>query len=654
MLGNELENIQAHVLIVDDNKEIHEDFKSILLENQFQRKSDLELDDLLSDVFDTETPQMSSLDITIDSAYQGEEALQKVIQSEAKNHPYNVIFMDVRMPPGWDGIETVHKIWEHFPHIEVVICTAYSDFSWHDVQQQLGISHRLLILKKPFDAMEVKQLVLSLTMKSTYYKKYENHVEELERAVEQRTSELKNAKINAELANKAKSTFLSNMSHELRTPLNGILGYTELLSRDNLRMEQMIKIDTIQRCGNHLLDLINNILDLSKIESGQMEKKFSLFNLHEAINDIAQMLKPKFQRKQLYLHIEQDDNIQPIVTSDEKKLRQILINLIGNAVNFTQQGGVTLKIVLEQKQPQKILFSVIDTGQGISKQDLKNIFKPFKQASSNKEDTGTGLGLAISKKFIEILGGELAVESKESVGSRFFFSLEMIAHSDQINLNKKPQKVIGIKKEIKPRILIVSDASESLGALSGILAKVGFDVIQTTNVTEALAKLTQIEIQLIISDVRMKPISGQIFLQKLKEQFPEKMIIMSSASVLDEAEKAMLNAGANGFIAKPIEWSKLFELIASLLKIEYLYLQEEKKPQIKLTDIEIKKEYLSLNQKQRNLFKKDLENGNLKEIRKSVSNLPSTPKGKYLKQHIIKLAMAYDIAGLKALFDDNE
>jgi len=169
LLNIEQQTVKARVLIVDDNTEIHEDFKSILIEQQSNQQANSELDDLLSDIFKTKKPKKSNLEITIDSAFQGEEALQKIIQSEAKNTPYNVVFMDVRMPPGWDGIESIRYIWERFPHIEMVICTAYSDYSWQKVQDELGPSHRLLILKKPFDAMEVKQLVLSLTLKLAYY-----------------------------------------------------------------------------------------------------------------------------------------------------------------------------------------------------------------------------------------------------------------------------------------------------------------------------------------------------------------------------------------------------------------------------------------------------------------------------------------------------
>jgi len=653
MTVNELDNIQSHILVVDDNREIHEDFKSILIENEVQQKSDAELDDLLSDIFATSKHQNSNLDIVIDSAYQGEEALQKVIQSEAKNKPYDLIFMDVRMPPGWDGIETIHHIWEQFPHIEIVICTAYSDFSWHEVQEALGISHRLLILKKPFDSMEVKQLVLSLTMKSTYYKKYENHIEELERVVKQRTAGLKEAKINAELANKAKSTFLSNMSHELRTPLNGVLGYAELLSRDNLVAEQVFKIDTIQRCGNHLLELINNILDLSKIESGQVDKKLTTFNLNEVISDVAQMLQPKLQRKQLYLKIKNNENITSLVISDEKKIRQILINLISNAIDFTKKGGITLNIelLMQDTIEQQIKFSVLDTGQGISKQDIDHIFHPFKQAESNTTGSGTGLGLAISKSFIELLGGKLEVISQLDNGSCFFFTLNMPIDGEVEEVKEFPQlatKVIGIKEDKHPKILVVSGLDITLGVLAGILKKVGFDVIQATNAEQALEKLAQIEIDLVISDVKMQPVSGLILLQKIKQQI-KLPVIMSSASVLGKDEQDYLVAGADGFIAKPIEWEKFFVLITRLLGIEYIYEQNKSVLITELNLEEIDQQFNNLLESKKILFRDEIDNGNLKKIRENAKELTEKALGAY----IIKLAMAYDLAGLKELFTKN-
>ncbi len=172
MSHNKLENLKAHVLIVDDNHEIHHDFKSILLESETKRESNAILDDLLSDIFEeTTTPKKANFKITVDSAYQGEEALEKITTAEKENNPYDVVFMDFRMPPGWDGIETIKQVWLRYPHTEMIICTAYSDFSWNDIQEKLGDSQHLLILKKPFDAMEVKQIVLSLTMKAAYLQK---------------------------------------------------------------------------------------------------------------------------------------------------------------------------------------------------------------------------------------------------------------------------------------------------------------------------------------------------------------------------------------------------------------------------------------------------------------------------------------------------
>ena len=641
------------ILVVDDNRDIHDDFKSIFIEKETSAADD-ELDDLLADVLDITTPNQAAFTFSVDSAYQGEEALQKVIETEAKNNPYDVIFMDVRMPPGWDGITTIKKIWEKFDHIEMVICTAFADISWEDMQKELGLSHRLLVLKKPFDPMEVKQLALSLSMKATYYKKYEHHIEELEREVAFRTQDLEKAKLNAELANKAKSTFLANMSHELRTPLNGVLGYAELLSQESLKPEQYFKLDTIQRCGQHLLDLIDNVLDLSKIESGQIVKEESAFNLRVVINDVAKMLQPKFDRKNILLQIEYDDTLPKVVKSDERKLRQILINLVGNAITHTEQGQVTIKSEYYQdtENPQ-IKFSVIDTGKGISPEDIAQIFKPFQQAQSTINNSGTGLGLAITKSFIELLGGQLEVISEIGEGSHFYFILEMQESMEAVNLPSQQQVVSAIKGSFKPIILIVSGADVSQGVLAGMLEHIGCSTICASNGSQALTKLKQISINLVISDVHMEPMGGLELLRTIRRDYKGLPVIMSSASVLSNNEQDYLKQGANGFLSKPIKSSILFTLIAEILDLEYEYKADSVIVEQLSIDF-LTQIFRHLPSQTQKMFREDIANGNLKKIRENAQRLQDSSEQKSLSHYIATKAKEYDLDGLKQLFGKGE
>ncbi|MFK5893330.1 MAG: ATP-binding protein, partial [Pseudomonadota bacterium] len=490
----------ARILIVDDNKDIHDDFKLILDLSQAEQSN--ELDDLLEHVLDEKSIRNNGEhQFLLDSAFQGQEALQLVEKADQEGYPYTMVFMDIRMPPGWNGIETIRKIWKKYPDIEMVICTAYSDFSWEEINQTLGGSHRLLVLKKPFDRMEVKQLALSLSVKSNYYKKYQDHIAELEKAVKVRTKELEKAKIDAESANRAKSTFLANMSHELRTPLNAILGYAELMGRESdLSEVQEHHLSIVQRSGNHLLSLINNILDLSKIEAGLMEKTESRFNLTTLVHDVKQMLLPRCHRHHLTLSVKIEKDVPMVVKGDERKLRQILINLLGNAIKFTPIGKITL---LVETQDKKIKFSVSDTGQGIPEHDLEKIFKPFQQSETISSEASTGLGLNICYNFVKLLGGTLKVESVLEQGSCFYFCIELTVIDDRRLSETRNNKVIGIVGDKHWSILLVDSDELNRGFLFKLLTNVGFSVVEANNGQQGLDYFNQQSFDLIISGVEM-------------------------------------------------------------------------------------------------------------------------------------------------------
>jgi len=274
---------QHRILLVDDNQAIHEDIRKIL--------QDAAPDALLAaeaELFGDTPPDSASAtscDVTflIESALQGQQALSLVEQAAARGERYSMAFVDVRMPPGWNGIETIQHLWQVDPDLEVVICTAYSDYSWREIVTQLGKTDRFLVLKKLFEAVEVRQLALTLSTKAALRKAQQLQLNHLERAVEERSTELRAAIDAAEQGSRAKSEFLANMSHEISTPLNGIVGMLELLSHTELSGQQRRYIQGAETSVDCLLGLINDVLDFSKIEAGRIELEPLSFNLYQML-----------------------------------------------------------------------------------------------------------------------------------------------------------------------------------------------------------------------------------------------------------------------------------------------------------------------------------------------------------------------------------
>ncbi len=383
------------------------------------------------------------------------------------------------------------------------------------------------------------------------------------------------AKRQADLANQAKSTFLANMSHELRTPLNGILGYTQIFNRDKtLTPKQQEGIAIIHRSGEYLLTLINDILDLAKIEAGKIELSPVEFNFNQFIQGITELFQMRAQQKDIAFIYEPLSHLPLGVQADEKRLRQVLINLLGNAVKFTSTGGVTLKIGYHEA---KIRFQVEDTGAGIATVDIEKIFKPFQQVGEEKyKAEGTGLGLPITKKLVEMMGGELHVESTLGQGSIFWLALELLEVPNFVDAQQVPKStIIGIEGGISYQILVVDDKWENRSVMNSLLTPLGFKIVEASHGQAGLEKAHEMGPDLIITDLVMPVMDGFEMVRQLRQipKFENIPIIAASASVFEYHQQQSRMAGCNDFIAKPFRAEALFELLQKHLNLTWSHEQ---------------------------------------------------------------------------------
>ena len=379
----------------------------------------------------------------------------------------------------------------------------------------------------------------------------------------------------AEAANRTKSQFLANMSHELRTPLNAILGFTQLMNRDaKISHQQQEYLDIINRSGEHLLTLINDILSMSKIEAGQVTLNESNFDLYHLLEDLEDMFRLKTKSKNLQLIFDLDSNLPQYVKTDQSKLRQVLINLLSNAIKFTNSGSVTLRV--QKLAEETLYFQVEDTGLGISPQEIDNLFKAFVQTETGRNSQeGTGLGLPISREFIKLMGGKINVSTIQGKGSTFSFNIQAtLAKSDEITQKINLKKVIYLEQNQKEyRILIVEDKLENRQLLRDLLSPLGFQVKEAVNGAEAIAIWSNWQPNLILMDMRMPVMDGYQATKRIKATPAGKntIIIAITASAFYEDRSLSLTAGCDDFIGKPFQENVLFEKIAQYLGVRYIY-----------------------------------------------------------------------------------
>jgi two-component system sensor histidine kinase/response regulator len=704
------QGVSHRILVVDDNQAIHDDFRKILAADPAEDDFDAEEDAFFG--IPEVAPQKASFDLSF--ASQGLEALDLVTVATRGGRRYEVVFMDVRMPPGLDGIETTARLWEIDPDLQVVICTAYSDYSWEEVIARLGRTDRLLILKKPFEMIEVVQCAHALASKWSLLQQTRRHAASLESSVRERTLELEatNKRLENEVAERKrseealrftqfsvdnapeamfwaapdsrllyansatckmlgyseqelqalsisdivpeiggdawpsfwvslqaaryrtfetrhrakdgteipieftaafftfggqellcasarditlrkqilaelsdardaalesvriKSRFLANMSHEIRTPMNGVVGMAELLLHTNLDRDQRDYVDTIRSSADALLNLINDILDSSKIESGMLNFETLEFDLGEIVEGTMDIVGGGARNKGLELACHIHGNVPRQLRGDAGRLRQVLTNILGNAVKFTAQGEVVLTVSLieETEAAASLRFEIRDTGIGIADDFRQRVFEPFVQAdgSDTRRYGGTGLGLSICRQIIEAQGGVIGVDSEPGKGSTFWFRLAFAKHAGP---PRQVLREIDCPREL--RVLVVDDNATNLKILQLQLTNLQMRSSGAANGDEAIELLRRESsgtdpFRLAIIDMQMPGMDGLSLARVIKSDpaiSGTRLIILSSlGDRLSNEELAA--AGVEGHLAKPIKQARLHEALGALFNRE--------------------------------------------------------------------------------------
>ncbi|HEY9877994.1 MAG TPA: response regulator [Leptolyngbyaceae cyanobacterium] len=401
-------------------------------------------------------------------------------------------------------------------------------------------------------------------------------------ACKQATAELQQAKAKADLANRAKSQFLANISHELRSPLNTILGYTQLIGRDPaLTSEQQEHLSIINRSSDHLLTLINDVLEMAKIEAGQLTLHKTAFDINHLLGVLHDMLAPRVRTKAVQFKVDCDPEVPPYLWADATKLRQVLINIVGNSLKFTQQGQVKLHVSLgkfeEASTRVSLHFAVEDTGPGIAPEEIGALFDPFTQTETGRQlQEGTGLGLPISQQFVQLMGGNITVQSQVGVGSFFSFEIPVeLADAAQVDASQPRQRVVGlVEGQPSYRILVVDDQVTNRQFLVKLLASIGFEVKSAANGEDAIAQVQQWQPHLIWLDMRMPGMDGCAVtrqIRQLKNYSTIPKIIALTANAFEEDRLAALAAGCDDFVRKPIREELLFEKMSEHLGVTYVF-----------------------------------------------------------------------------------
>ena len=433
---------------------------------------------------------------------------------------------------------------------------------------------------KPLRSVGTVQDITEQKLREDELSRYRDHLEE---EVRQRTTELILARDAAEAANKAKSVFLANMSHELRTPLNAILGFSQMMRQEpNLAPAQRANVDIISRSGEHLLKVINDVLEIAKIEAGKLQLEVTTFDLHGLVYEVADMMRLRAQQKGLRLRLDQSSEFPHYIRGDEARLRQILVNLLGNAVKFTSKGGVTIRLGVKNNARQHLLVEVEDTGPGISEENQRHLFKPFVQLAEGVAQGGTGLGLAIVRQFVELMDGGISVESTLGKGSLFRIDLPL-EKADTAELDQLAPPHLGDVIGLVPdqpvyRTLIAENHRDSQRLLAKLMTEMGLPVKIAGSGEECVALFESWRPHLIWMDWRMPGMDGVEATRHIRQLAggDKVRIVAVTASAFKEQQPALLAAGMNDYIRKPFHFGEIYRCLKQQLGLEFIYRTEHK------------------------------------------------------------------------------
>ena len=465
----------------------------------------------------------------------------------------------------------------------IATTSAYRKKSLKDANRELAYANEKLAATNAQLAETNEQLEDANNQLTDYSKT-------LEAKVAERTRSLASAKQAADAANQAKSEFLANMSHELRTPLNGILGYAQILEQSSVIVateKERKGVGIIHQCGSHLLTLINDILDLSKIEARKLELSSKDFGFLSFLQGVAEICRIKAEQKGVEFVCSFSDNLPDGIHADEKRLRQVLINLLGNAIKFTDQGRVTLSVSIGEEADQKssnavpICFRVEDTGVGMSPTQLEKIFLPFEQVGEeHRKSSGTGLGLAISQRIADMMGSPLQVSSQIGEGSTFWFTPSLSVADSWISRDSRSQKIVGIKSastlnhnsasNSAPTVFVVDEDKASRDAIANLLGPIGFNVELWQHPVPAHS-LTERRPDIVITEISVSGKDGLSSIEEIKQQNAKTQVIVFSGRVYERDRSDSLAAGADYFIPKPLNVQQLLDVLKQSLDISWLY-----------------------------------------------------------------------------------